>query len=313
MLRFTPLLAGLAFIGGCYTALPPAPPPPAAVAMWEDVSYLGDPARIGRQLGSPGRDSAALYIARRFAEAGLEPAIQGECSAGPPCKPGFGQDFSVRSPIASGTGVNVLALVPGTDPARAGRAIVVGAHYDHVGRLASLALDPQSPGIRPGADDNASGTAAMLELARRLARRPAPRPVLFIAFDAEELGLIGSEHFIDQPVVPLDSVVAMLNLDMVGRLRSSRLIVRGTASDPRWKGVLERANTRGLVLQLRSSGGNSDHMPFLRAGVPAVHFFTGLHPDYHTRGDIVEGLNVPGMLRVVNLVEAVVRELAAGW
>lgn len=313
MPRLNPLLAGLPLLAGCFTVLPPAPPPPAAVEMWEDVSYLGDPERIGRQLGSPGRDSAAVYIARRFDEAGLEPAIQGECSAGPPCQPGFGQDFPVTSPIALGTGVNVLALAPGSDPARAGRAVIVGAHYDHVGRIATLALDPERPGIRPGADDNASGTAAMLELARRLALRPAPHPVLFIAFDAEELGLIGSEHFIDHPALPLDSVVAMLNLDMVGRLRGDRLLVRGTASDDRWKGVLERANASGLKLQLRAAGGNSDHMPFLRAGVPALHFFTGLHPDYHTRGDIVEGLNVPGMLRVVNLVEAVIRDVASGW
>ncbi len=306
-------LVALVLAAGC-APLPPPPPPPGAGQLWADVAYIGDPDRVGRQLGSPGRDSVTAYIARAFAAAGLRPVGTGECAAGPPCESAFAQPFPVSAVTSWGGGLNVVGLVPGTDPSLGGRPVVVGAHYDHVGRVESLSRDPGTPGVRPGADDNASGTAALLELARRLGRRPAPRPVLFVAFDAEELGLIGSEHFVADGPLPPDSLVAMLNLDMVGRLRGGRLTVRGAVSDDRWRDVVEGANADvGLSLLFRSAGGGSDHMPFLRSGVPALHFFTGLHPDYHTRRDRVDRLNVAGMLRVVDLVEAVLREVATRW
>lgn len=282
--------------------------------MAADVAYLGDPARHGRELGSAGRDSAASYIARHFEADGVAPAMPGRCdgSSGRACAAVYEDSFQVRPGVAitEGLGRNVVGVVPGTDPARRGQVILVGAHYDHIGRLAQYSRDPHAPGVRPGADDNASGTAAMMELARRTARRPLARTVLFVAFDAEELGLIGSEQLVPDLPVPLDSLVAMLNLDMVGRLRNGELTVRGVSSADDWTEILERANRDvGLDLRLRATGGSSDHVTFLRHGVPSIHFFTGFHSDYHRRTDVVERVDVAGMLRVVELAERVLREL----
>ncbi len=283
---------------GCQPPLPPPPAPPVAAEMAADVGYLGDPDRDGRVLGSEGRDEAMQYIARGFRQAGLEPVIR--------------QAFEVHGLLTSGEGANVAGIVRGTDPSLAGQYVVVGAHYDHIGRLAVLSRDPDQTGVRPGADDNASGAAALLELARRLARRPTARTIVFVAFDAEELGLLGSEHFVRHAPLPLDSAVAMVNLDMVGRLRRGRLTIVGASTHPGWSGLLKRANDHvGLELRFRPPDDDSDHATFNDSGVPAIHLFTGLHAEYHTAGDRVELLNEYGMLRVVELAERVLRAVAA--
>lgn len=307
------VLTALLVAAGCQPIPPPAPPPPMAADLWADLSYLGDPARQGRQLGSDGRDSAAAYIARGFRDAGLRPVPEPDCAWEAVCESSYSWRFPVRLIRDPATGINVAGMVSGTDTVLSDEFVVVGAHYDHIGRLRALSRDPRASGIRPGADDNASGTAGMLELARRVARDPLPRTVLFVAFDAEEIGLYGSEAFVDHPPVPLHRIVAMLNLDMVGRLSRSRLTVAGVGSDDRFRPMLERLNAAGpkLDLTLRGSGSGSDHVSFLQASVPALHFFTGLHADYHTRSDRVEKINVPGMLRVLELAEGVLRELAS--
>lgn len=302
------LLAAL--LTGCAGTLPPPPPPPAATEIGEDVAYLADPARQGRQLGSRGRDSAAAWIARRFQAAGLRPAFPGRCGRRDPCPPGgWGDAFVLPSWSIGGTGVNVGGVVEGEDPRLRGRVVVVGAHYDHIGRLAQYSRDPMTSGIRPGADDNASGTAALLELARRVSERPLPVTVLFVAFDAEELGLFGSRHLLVDPPVPSDSIVAMLNFDMVGRMRRGRLTVHNVGSAPWWREALQAANQDGLRLDLEHGGGASDHVAFREAGIPALHFYTGTHADYHRRGDRVERINHLGILRVVDLAERLLRRI----
>jgi hypothetical protein len=193
--------------------------------------------------------------------------------------------------------------------------IIVGAHYDHLGLggWGSLAIGVDDE-IHNGADDNASGTAVLLEVARQLATRPKRlrRPVLFLAFTAEEMGLVGSEHYVRDPLVPLEQTVAMLNLDMVGRLRQERLIVSGTGTATEFDPLVEKlARNYGFKLSKDPSGyGPSDHATFYGHGVPVLHFFTGLHGDYHRPSDDFDKLNLDGMRRIAGMVADAVIELA---
>jgi acetylornithine deacetylase/succinyl-diaminopimelate desuccinylase-like protein len=207
---------------------------------------------------------------------------------------------------------NVLGLLPGTGGTQ--ETIVIGAHYDHLGLGMSYSLDPAPDGkVHAGADDNASGVSGLLELARRLVGRPQRRAILFAAFGAEEEGTLGSSHFVKDPPLPLDRVVAMLNMDMIGRLREDSVAVQGTGTSERWAKVLEQANA-GLGLKLKTSEGGygpSDHSPFYAAGRPVLLFFTGAHEDYHRPSDTSERVNAAGIARVADLVEGIVTRLAA--
>ena len=213
---------------------------------------------------------------------------------------------------------NVAAVLRGSTDHGHGRAptLIVGAHYDHLGFGGEGSLSPNATGtVHNGADDNASGTAVMLEAARRLVEGPPlSRDVVFIAFTGEERGLWGSAHYVESPTVPLESVEAMLNLDMVGRVQDDALTVFGTATAEEWPSVLEGANERTpapLDLQLVGDGfGASDHSSFYARGIPVLHFFSNTHPEYHRAEDDWELVNAEGMERVTDLVAAVVRELA---
>jgi Zn-dependent M28 family amino/carboxypeptidase len=208
----------------------------------------------------------------------------------------------------------VLGALPGAG-ALATQWIVVGAHYDHLGWQV---LNGQVA-VFNGADDNASGTAVVLEAARLLSRWIAAhetlttsrRSMLFAAFGAEELGLLGSSAYAAGVGLPLDSVVAMVNLDMVGRLRDHTLTVQGTLTAPEWPALLAAANTDSLVLLYADDFlGASDQYPFIQRGIPAIHLFTGLHPDYHTPSDDVDGLNTTGLATIGRLALAIVWDLA---
>lgn len=201
---------------------------------------------------------------------------------------------------------NVLGELPGRG-ALADETVIVGAHYDHLGNGGAASLAPWTKAIHNGADDNASGTAALLEVARQVAARRNPehaRRVLFVAFSAEEMGLIGSERFVAAPPVPLREVVAMVNLDMVGRLRNERLMVSGTGTAKEFTPLVARlAAEHRFRAKLDPSGyGPSDHATFAARGIPVLHFFTGLHEDYHRPSDDFERINVPGLRRIVGLV-----------
>jgi hypothetical protein len=206
---------------------------------------------------------------------------------------------------------NVLGRLAG----RSSETLVVGAHYDHLGRGGSGSLDPGAEGaVHHGADDNASGTAALLELARALAARSEllERSVVFAAFGAEELGLLGSLHFVEHPPLPLEQVVAMLNLDMVGRLDSRGLVVQGRDTSPAWAELLEAANG-GPQLRLRlmrGGSGPSDHAPFFHAGIPVLFFFTGMHADYHRPSDTSDRVDATGISRILSLVEPIALAVA---
>jgi len=207
---------------------------------------------------------------------------------------------------------NVMAALPGTGP-HADEFVVVGAHYDHLGlgRLGGMFGPPGS--IYHGADDNASGTATVLELASRLAHAPPPpRTVLFICFTAEEEGLIGSQYFIKHPPVSLDKIVAMVNLDMVGRIRQQTLYVGGQGTAKDFDAILGQADLDS-PLKLKSIGrggmGPSDHMSFAQRRIPVMFFFSGIHADYHRPTDVAGKINYEGIGEVADFTAKVVAGL----
>jgi len=208
---------------------------------------------------------------------------------------------------------NVIGVLPGADPALADQNIVIGAHYDHLGFGHFGAVNPSTAGqIHHGADDNASGTAVLLDLARRLSQLPAKpaRTIIFVAFSAEELGLFGSRHYVEQ-LASIAATKTMVNLDMVGRLRDNRLTVFSARSGANLSDLIA-ASAANLGLEIRQSDdvGRSDHMSFYNKKVPALHFSTGMHEDYHRPSDTWEKLNIDGMARISDLALLVAMNLA---
>lgn len=202
---------------------------------------------------------------------------------------------------------NVIGILPGTDPALAGEAIVIGAHYDHIGVIGEV--------VHPGADDNGSGTSVVVGLARAFAAAGgAPRTLVFALFGGEELGLIGSSHYVSHPAVPLERTAAMLNFDMVGRLRDQRLRLGGVDSGTGLRAAAEAAvRASGIAADLRGSPSSpSDHSRFYAAGTPVLFFHTGAHEDYHRPGDTPDKLDADGMARVAAVGGDIVVRLAAG-
>ncbi len=209
---------------------------------------------------------------------------------------------------------NVIGLLRGSDPKLRDEAIVIGAHYDHLGLGGGNSLAPSKTGkIHYGADDNASGTSGLLELAAGLGQRRAEleRSILFIAFAGEEAGLLGSNFYTRHPAVPMDRTIAMLNLDMIGRVAKNKLTIGGTGTSPDFKKIVEEANRNtGFELAYSSSGyGASDHMSFTVRQVPVIFFFSGLHADYHKPSDTWEKIDAASGAKVVELVATVAREL----
>jgi hypothetical protein len=205
-------------------------------------------------------------------------------------------------------------VIPGTSPARRGEVVIVGAHYDHLGVGGFGTLDPDSTGrIHNGADDNASGTAALLEIGRALAARKPARTIVLVAFSAEELGTLGSSYYVQHATPqPIDSLYAMVNLDMVGRLRNGRLSALGAATAREFPALLDSLNTPARF-DLRASGdgwGPSDHAVFFATRRPVLHFFTDLHDDYHRSTDDWEKLNVSGIAEIARFVADLAWSLA---
>lgn len=269
-----------------------------------DIGYLAADAREGRGVGTAGLDAAAEYIAREFARIGLSQ----------PWNHGYFQAFTIDStaPAAAHSDIggaavrNVVGILPGRGPL-AGEVVVLGAHYDHLGRggAGMGSLDPDSVGvIHNGADDNASGTAALLEAARLLRGRLQGdrRTVVFVAFTAEESGLIGSGWYVQHPLHPADSTVAMINFDMVGRLRDDHLLALGAETAPEFPALLDSINARhGFDLKASGDGwGRSDHASFYAAHIPVIHFFTDLHEQYHRVSDDADLINSAGIAKVAS-------------
>lgn len=319
--------AGLALAGaGCRpaTTLRSAPAVADSAILGQDIRHLASDALEGRRTGTPGNDSAAAYIARRLAALGVERVITNPSGCGRgngngACAPGYLQPFVARPAAAGRAGLpselpsnNVTGIIRGTDPALRGQYVILGAHFDHLGRSTFGALDPNAGAeIRNGADDNASGTSAVLELARLLKRNPPKRSVLLALFSGEEFGLLGSQYFVENLPVPRDSVQAMLNFDMVGRLRNDKIIVYGVATATELPGIVSAANlTPPLQVSAVGDGfGPSDHASFYAKNLPVLHFFTDLHEDYHRATDEADKINLAGLARVVTFAERITRAL----
>ncbi|NJD20678.1 MAG: M20/M25/M40 family metallo-hydrolase [Gemmatimonadetes bacterium] len=228
-----------------------------------------------------------------------------------------GQDLTVRTDVRAVTADarNVVAVLPGSDPALRGEYVIVGAHYDHLGMGGEGSLDPDARAVHNGADDNASGTAGILDVARRLAEGPRPaRSVLFVAFTGEEKGLWGSARFVAEPTVDLGKAVAMINLDMIGRLTENTVTVYGTGTAQEWEAVANAANaTLATPLKLAFSPdgfGPSDQASFVANGIPVLHFFTNTHTDYHRPSDDWEKIDADGLSRISEVVAGISRAVA---
>ena len=221
-------------------------------------------------------------------------------------------EFNVTLEREVGVVQNVAAALPGTIPELANQYIVVGAHYDHLGLGGESSMDPSGPGkFHPGADDNASGVAAILKLAKTFKGKNR-RPMLFVLFTAEEVGLMGSTHFAKNLPLPAGAkVVAMLNLDMIGRLAKNKLTVTGVNSAYEFSTLVNNINrTAEFKLSIGGSSlGSSDHASFLREKIPSLFLTTGAHGDYHRSTDTTKKINVEGYNRVLAFASELIARL----
>ena len=235
----------------------------------------------------------------------------------------------------SGEGYNVIGILPGNDPALKNEAIVIGAHYDHLGRGGQGSLAANSTEIHHGADDNASGVAALIELARQFSQtKNNRRTIIFIAFGGEEEGLLGSKFYVNNPVFPLAKTVAMINMDMIGRLKDYKLTIGGIGTASEWKELVTSRNiavndkslstlnfqnpsaeTRAesstkFYLNLNEDGFEpNDHSSFYSKQIPVLLFFTGTHLDYHKPSDTADKINYAGLNQVVDYVSEIVKAI----
>ncbi|MEO0734838.1 MAG: M20/M25/M40 family metallo-hydrolase [Bacteroidota bacterium] len=271
-----------------------------------DIIYLASDYLEGRETGQRGEDLAAEYIATRFADLGLQPKGGAE-----DFYQGFDFKYSTNPHANDGEprrGRNVIGYLDNGAPT----TVILGAHYDHIGRGAFGSRAPNAKEIHNGADDNASGVGGLLYLAERLQKSDLKgQNYLFIAFSGEEMGLYGSKHFVKAPTVDLDRVSCMLNLDMVGRLDADKsLIINGAGTSPFWKEALAKVNEPALDVSTTDSGiGASDHTSFYLANLPALHFFTGNNTDYHTPTDDSEKINFAGIKDVAEWMYALLEQL----
>lgn len=275
----------------------------------EDIGYLASDELEGRAIGTDGEVLAARYIANKFIEIGLEPKGTDK----------YFQTFKVNKPTnpheevvigTSGEGItgrNVVGFVNNG----ASYTIVLGAHYDHLGYGGESSLDRGEPAIHNGADDNASGTAALIQLAKILKEKKSDYNYLFIAFSGEENGLWGSNYYAKNSTIGVDSINFMINMDMVGRLNAEKsLAINGVGTSPSWNEVISKVNTDSLKLVTSESGvGPSDHTSFYLQDVPVLHFFTGQHPDYHRPSDDADKINFMGMVKVIRFIERLLDQL----
>lgn len=276
-----------------------------------DISILANDSLQGREVGTEGEKMAASYIIDQFKKAGLSPKGTSE----------FHQSFFVKTsnnpheqpeiganPDSAGiTGYNVIGMIDNPSS----EIVIVGAHYDHLGMGTFSSLHRGDEAVHNGADDNASGVAAMLHLARVLSKKNLNRDIMFIGMSGEEKGLWGSNYFVKNPTVDLADVNYMINMDMVGRLNNDKgLAVHGTGTSPIWNWMLDNSNTDSLkIIKSESGVGPSDHTSFYLQDIPVLHFFSGQHEDYHKPGDDSHKINEEGILQIASLIERIIIDL----
>lgn len=271
----------------------------------EHIEWFSATDRQGRFAGTIQEAESANYIADLFMVYGLEPTGDDDT---------YLQQFSLTGPMAQAMNSenrisrNVVGDVVGTQ--HPDRVIVIGAHYDGQGSGGVISMDHGGePTMHPSADDNASGTAGLLYLARYFSQYPADHTIRFIAFSGEELGLLGSRFHARRLATREDTVMVMINLDMIGRL-DGNLSIFGTGTANVWDEVLNSVQIDSLVVsQIEGGSGSSDHASFYEQGIPVLHYFSGTHPDYHSPTDTADKINYQGMEWILNHVKSVVTEL----
>ena len=280
-------------------ALAQLPPVFSESRMLADITHLASESFKGRELGSPELDTAADYIAMNFQKAGLLPGGDNNT---------YYQTWQqdVGEPKGKITLRNVVGILPGIHPELKAQSVIIGAHYDHLGTGWPDVRAGNQGKIHYGADDNASGVAVMMELARSVTRSWQPaRSIIFVAFTGEEAGLLGSKHYIDAAMdYPVEKIVTVLNLDTVGRLHENPVTVFGTGTARELVHVFRGA---GFVTGIRVNAvqddfGSSDQAAFIKAGVPAVQFFASAHEDYHAPGDTIDKIDSPGLIKVASIL-----------
>lgn len=288
---------------GTVHADPPSPPEMAISRIDQDdlkrhVNTLASDSFEGREAGGRGGKAAIAYLRS------VLKSIRDKYGLPMETTQPFGLDYQ-----------NLLVFIPGSDESLKREVVIVGAHYDHVGYGKPSNSHGPLGQIHNGADDNASGTAAVLELIETFAARQkaCPRSVLFAFWDAEEIGLLGSKHWVSQPTVPLSDIRFVLNLDMLGRLREGKTITAGWRSAPGLRECLSSHNSTNeleLAFQPRVIA-DSDHHPFYAAGIPVIHLDTDKHDDYHRPSDDPDRLNWKGLQSLAEFACRVVTEAAS--
>ena len=274
----------------------------------KDIEYLASDALEGREVGTQGEILASKYIATRYKEVGLR--AEGDDNT-------YFQHFTVKqksNPHADEAaeddpeikGRNVVGYIDN----KAATTVVIGAHYDHLGYGDSGSLHRGEKAIHNGADDNASGITAIIELAKRLkASELKNNNYKFVAFTGEEKGLWGSKHYVENQNENAKPINYMLNLDMVGRLKENKLMLNGTGTSSEWDEIIDECNTTSINLIKKESGmGPSDFASFYNKDIPVLSFFTGQHKDYHKPSDDPEFINYEGIESVVDLIERIIAE-----
>ncbi|MFV1885334.1 MAG: M28 family peptidase [Balneola sp.] len=278
------------------------------------ITFLASEELQGREAGTANEAKAANYIADLFRDFGLEPAGDDRT---------FFQEFTINTALLNNphaseddtTGEkrlskNVAGLLRGTGGSD--EVIILGAHYDHLGygEFGSL-YRGEVKRIHNGADDNASGTAGLLELAQYFSENRPETDILFLAFSGEEMGLLGSAHYANNPTVELENALAMINMDMIGRMNEEKkLIIFGVGTAEKWSALADSANTEDLNLDLVEDGtGASDHTSFYYKDIPVLHYFTDTHSDYHRPSDDTEYINNNGIALALRHLERVIAQL----
>ncbi len=273
-----------------------------------DVVYLASNLLEGREAGKPGSELAAQYIASRFEQIGLEPKGLGGSWFQP-----FEFNYNANPHEKTGGEPRISKNIVGYIDNKAANTVVIGAHYDHLGMgMPGASLYVGDPAVHNGADDNASGVASLLFLAEYLKNSNLKgNNYLFLAFSAEELGLVGSKKFVETPSLSLDNVNYMLNMDMVGRLNEEKVLaINGAGTSPIWKDELAKIKVGGIKVKTTDSGiGPSDHTSFYLKDLPVLHFFTGQHTDYHKPSDDSELVNYQGIYDVSMFIATLVNDL----
>ncbi|WP_124640794.1 MULTISPECIES: M20/M25/M40 family metallo-hydrolase [Amniculibacterium] len=271
----------------------------------KNIYFLSSDKMKGRQTGSKQIEKTARFIEKQFKKMGLQPL--GNI--------GFRQHFTAKvKRVVVSDSLRKASNIIGFLDNGAEKTIVIGAHYDHIGfgELGNSKDDKSNIGkIHNGADDNASGVAGLLELARVYSQNGIKEKhnILFIAFCAEELGLLGSKYFVENPTLPLQNILWMLNMDMIGRYsKENKLAVIGYGTSAEFKKVFENVKTN-LSLNLSKDGrGGSDQTSFYDKKIPVLFFHTGGHPDYHKHGDDADKINYRDLISILDVEISVINE-----